>query len=161
MPVVTKEVKELPCLLTNEELADLSMTLAAKTMEVTELEERKKSVAADYKAKIDQLSADNNVVARKIGTKSELRKVECRWEYDWSAGKKTLFRTDTGEQIAQDFIKEHEMQTHFDDLKKSGPETTVESEPVVDQPQPPVAAAPAQLPAPQALIEGECQPVQE
>ena len=154
--IVKKEVRELPCQLNNEELADLSNTLAAKTMELAELEDRKKSVASDFKAKIDQMAATNNVIARKVNSKTDLRQVECVWQFDWENGKKTLFRTDTGEQIAADFIKDFEMQTHFDDLKK-GPEPVPVSPSSTDQP--PTAAEPAQLMAPQNVIDGECQDV--
>lgn len=155
MPLIAKEVRELSCVMTAEELAEASTLLAVKTMELGELEERKKSVAAEFKGKMDVMSAGNTVLARKINSRSELRQVECRWEYDWESGKKTLYRTDTGEQVSQDFIKEHEMQTHFEDLKKEPP--VVDGEPVENEQ--PKASEPAQLPGPQRLIEGEFQDV--
>ena len=152
--IVTKERRELPCTLNNEQLADLSSTLAAKTMEIAELEERKKSVAADYKAKIDQMAGANNVIAWKVNSKMELREVECEWMFDWENSKKTLYRTDTGEKVSEDFIKAHESQRHFDDLKEAG--EPVVGEPVMEE-QP--APLPAQLAAPQNLIEGSCEEV--
>jgi len=156
MAVVTREQRELSCLLTNEELADASNLLASKTMELVELEDRKSVVAKEYKAKIDAMAAANAVTARKINSKSELRQVTCEWAFYWETGKKTLYRTDTDEKIVEDFIKDFESQRHFEDLQKEQEAKAGESELPTGAPPKMPDPGPPQLMEPQKMIDGTC-----
>ena len=78
------------------------------------------------KAKIEKIDAHINELLRKVSTKQELRTIMCEWSFNWPDGQKKLVRTDTGEVIAEDQIREHEQQRHFDDLKKEQEEAEAE-----------------------------------
>lgn len=108
-----REFRDLPCKLTGEELRNYSDTLAAKTAERSELEDAKKQAASNYKARIDAIEADNNLLARKIQTRSENRQVECMWGFDWEEGIAYLRRTDTWELADRRKITDFDRQQFF------------------------------------------------
>lgn len=66
--IVTKETRELSCSLTDAEVLEMGKMLAAKTMEIEETKNHAKSVSADYKAKVDEMAAANNVLSRKVNS---------------------------------------------------------------------------------------------
>ncbi len=108
-----KEYRDLSCKLTGEELRNYSDTLAAKTAERSELEDAKKQASSNYKARIDAIEAENNLLARKIQTRSENRQVECAWEFDWEDGIAHLRRNDTWELVDKKKITDFDRQQFF------------------------------------------------
>lgn len=126
MALIYKEERELHCHLTEQEVARHSDMLASKMLEQREAEATLDSIKKDYKAKIEKIDAHINELLRKVSKKQELRTIMCEWSFNWPDGQKKLVRTDTGEVIAEDQIREHEQQRHFDDLKKEQEEAEAE-----------------------------------
>ncbi len=91
--------QELECILSEEQSTTYSKELARLTQEQAELEDRKKEVTAGYKARIDSCVAAMRVVARKVATGKEMQDVSVKWEFDFNANCKNLFRLDTCELI--------------------------------------------------------------
>jgi hypothetical protein len=102
--------QELECILTEEQTKTYSGELARLTQQQAELEDRKKEVGAEYKAKIDACISTTRVIARKVSTGREMRDVEVRWDYDYLANCKCLFRLDTGELLDTKALTENERQ---------------------------------------------------
>ena len=76
-----KTHEHLKCILTEEEIKEAGASLADRYSEITDLEEAKKSVTSDFKAKIDSATADASVLARKIQNGYEFRNVECELQF--------------------------------------------------------------------------------
>ena len=110
--------KELECILTEAETRTYSGELARLTQSQAELEDRKKEVTADYKAKIDACISQSRVIARKVSTGKEMRDVECKWDFDYLHNVKHLIRLDTFAVEDSKAITEDERQRHFDFEKK-------------------------------------------
>lgn len=123
--------RELECTLTSEQTRTYSGELARLTQSQAELEDKKKEVTADYKAKIDACISQSRVIARKVSSGKEMRDVECRWDYIWNENIKYLIRLDTFEIIDSKVITEDEKQRHFEFEKKN----QIESEPEVATPE--------------------------
>lgn len=113
---VTKEY--LKCVLTEEEIKESGAQLARRYSEISDLEDAKKSVMSDFKAKIDSASAEASGLARKIQNGYEFRNVDCEeiWDYDDKVVE--VVRTDTGETIRSRVMKAEELQ---DSLFKEKP----------------------------------------
>jgi hypothetical protein len=78
------------------ETHDLSLSLANKTKEKVALEEEKKSVMSQYKAKLDEVTAHCNKLSNQVSDGFEYREVDCEIEYHSPEnGKKTVTRLDT------------------------------------------------------------------
>lgn len=78
------------------ETHDLSLSLANKTKEKVALEEEKKSVMSQYKAKLDEITAQCNKLSNQVSDGFEYREVDCEVAYHTPEdGKKTITRLDT------------------------------------------------------------------
>lgn len=110
--------KNLPCDLTNEEVAAYSNELAKITSMQAEIEAEKKEVLSDFTAKLNKCLADARVLARKITTRKEDRSIECEQEYDYSKGMVYTVRTDTGVTIDQRKMRDDERQDRLNFEKK-------------------------------------------
>jgi hypothetical protein len=102
--------QELECILTEKEKQTYSGELARLTQEQAELEDRKKEISASYKARIDACISQTRVIARKVSSGKEMRETEVRWNYDYLANCKCLFRLDTGELLDTKALTEDERQ---------------------------------------------------
>lgn len=92
--------------LTEADTARLGKENAELQIEISRLEFEKKKLSA----KIKPLDERSDKIAHIIISGHEERDIECYWSYDWKKGIKTLHRSDTGEQIERDTIKDYERQ---------------------------------------------------
>ena len=106
-----KKSKEyLKCDFTEKEILEFGSDLARKHSEINELEEQKKRVTSDFKAKSDAAEAEASVLARKIQNKHEFRDVECQEIYNYVDKSVTIVRLDTGEIVKTRNMREDEKQ---------------------------------------------------
>lgn len=81
---------------TATEIHTLSMQLATSTKSRQALEEEKKSVVSQYKAKLDEVNATCNKLSNLVADGFEYRDINCRIEFHKpSQGRKTYIRLDT------------------------------------------------------------------
>lgn len=81
-----------------DEMLQLSKELAIANQEMDRLDEQRKSVTSDFKAKIDHQKSVIGVYSSKVNNGYEFRIVECEVEYHKpKKGNKTISRLDTGE----------------------------------------------------------------
>jgi hypothetical protein len=108
----TKKVAEyLKYSFSEEETRDNAKKLARKNQELTELELKKKQLAADIKAETDAATADAARLARWVNDEYDFRMVECEIVYDSpTAGRKTTYRIDTGEIVKEEKMSSDESQ---------------------------------------------------
>ena len=110
--IETKKSKRwLRCTLTDTEKLQSGKTQADKAIELMQLENDAKRVAAEFKAKVSACEAELQVLANKISSGYEHRNVTCI-EYlgDPEPDKKRVVRDDTLEQIAIEEMSQAEMQ---------------------------------------------------
>jgi hypothetical protein len=119
---------ELECLLTEHEIKTYSGELARLTQSQAELEDRKKEVSADYKARIDACISQTRVIARKVSSGKEMKDVEVRWNYDYLANVKVLERLDTLEIIDTKALTENERQMCLNLEEKANEEDPIEDD---------------------------------
>ena len=112
-----KEFLRLPVLLTQAELVTLGEELAHTHKDINTLTEEKARLTARMKPKVQRI--EELVVL--IDEKSEIRDVECRWEFYWKKGSKALVRQDTFAVIKEDLIQERERQQHLFDTDEEVP----------------------------------------
>ncbi len=93
----TKEY--LKCILTEPEIKESGAQLARTYSEITDLEDQKKSLVSDFKAKIDGATASASILARKIQNGYEFRNIECEEWWDYECKVLEVMRLDTGEVI--------------------------------------------------------------
>lgn len=165
--------RSLPVRFTQDELRGKADELADKVARRESLEEEKKRVGADYKARIDATTSDINLLARHITERCEYQQVECQAYLDFpDHGKKTIFRVDTGEEVGVETMQPADRQAAFqweqahanaNPLATPTAETTeaapVEAAPV-EQTDTPVVEQPAETPAePQEPAQDEASEV--
>lgn len=93
--VPTTEKRSLRYDFTAVEIHDLSLALAGKTKEVTQLTEEKKSVVSQWTAKVNEAKATCNSLSFKVSDGFEYRDIECEVILNQpSQGKKTVIRKD-------------------------------------------------------------------
>lgn len=91
----TKETRNLAYKFTQDEKAELSAELASQNLKREELEDAKKSVASEYKSRIDECSHVINRLSTKVHSGIEHRDVVCTIEFHVpKEGEKTITRTD-------------------------------------------------------------------
>jgi len=115
--MVTKEerfTRSLPCPFTADELRMKADDLADKVAKKEAMEEEKKSVQQDYKHRIDALTGEIGLLARHISQKQEHRQIECVALLDNPEfGKKSVYRTDSGELVAVEGMSAADRQLAF------------------------------------------------
>lgn len=80
---------------TATEVHALSMQLATSTKNRQAMEEEKKSVVSQYKAKLDEINATCNKLSNLVADGFEYRDIDCRIEFHKpSQGRKTYIRLD-------------------------------------------------------------------
>ncbi|NTW67218.1 MAG: hypothetical protein HGB21_13080 [Nitrospirae bacterium] len=105
-----KVTKILECQLTDAERIGHGTDMSTLTLEINELEEQKKSVMADYKARIDGKGADARRIAQILKQGYELREVDCEELRDYETRTVTVVRLDTGEMVSSRGMTIEEMQ---------------------------------------------------
>lgn len=84
------------------EIHDLSMEMANKTQEISQVEAEKKSLTSGFASRINILKTSVNSLADKVSSGYEMREVQCDVKYHFPRqGQKTLTRKDTGARIEE------------------------------------------------------------
>lgn len=79
------------------EIHDLSLEMANKTQEISQVQAEKKSVTSSFKSRLDILGTSVTSLADKVSSGYEMREVQCDIAYHKpKQGMKTLTRKDTG-----------------------------------------------------------------
>lgn len=90
----------LPCVLTEQDIMDMSQTLGEKIKEAGKVEAAKKAAAANFKLQTDALDAEISHLGECVRTREEEREVSCEWTYNVPRnGMKQLRRLDTFEVV--------------------------------------------------------------
>lgn len=85
--------------LTDGEVLKYARESAGLQSNIAENESQLAALQKEFKARIASMESRRDELATKIDTGHEYREVVCRWEYDWTAGDKTLYRQDTFESV--------------------------------------------------------------
>lgn len=89
----------------------MSKKLAYTCKARTEMEEAKKAMASDFKAKIDELAAQISLLSNHINNGWEFRPVDCVVTMNMPKdGMKTLFRIDTQQFVSEEKMSADELQ---------------------------------------------------
>lgn len=106
-PVIRKENFDFKYKFTPEELDQKSKQLAKACEDRNALEDQKKSVMSDFKAKIDQKAAEINILSGHINSGYEYVTKTCNVHYDFDKGIKTYAHGDqivgTVKMVASDY----------------------------------------------------------
>lgn len=111
-PVKTAKTKEfLKYQFTHDELHQKGSDLARINSELISIENEKKAVTAEFKAKQDGKQAEIEVISNHINNGYEHRYIECEVRFnDPNTGMKTIYRKDNGELVRKESMTEEEMQ---------------------------------------------------
>ncbi len=85
--------------LSEEELLQVAQQVADADLMEDQLEEEKKVVMAGWNAKVKDAKANKKRFIRLLRDKSEVRSVECSYDYDYKAGTVHFTDISTGEEI--------------------------------------------------------------
>lgn len=129
------------------EMLGLGQDLSAKNQELRQLEEQKKSVVAEFGSRIAVAKEQISSLSDKVASGYEMRETTVMIDYHLpERGKKTLTRTDTGEQWVEPMNDtDHNLFTQWEQREAESAETeeeeleespVVEGEPQEDKPQP-------------------------
>ncbi len=93
--------EQLPCALTDADLAQIARAIGGKRHEIQDLEARKRQATDHFKALIDgaQAKADELAEAARAGV--EQREVFCVETFHWQTGKVVVRRDDTGDVVRE------------------------------------------------------------
>lgn len=105
---------------TNAEKLSLSHQLAFATQQVSSLEDQKRQITSDFKAKIDEQAARTASLATKIANGYEYRDTLCRVEFVTANGVKRCYRCDNGDFVKEESMTQADFQRNLplDDSKK-------------------------------------------
>ena len=105
----------LRCNLTDDEKMLAGKELAESTNTLTQLEEDKAQIVADFKARTTAAEAKISILSNKIRSGYEFRQVECRVEFDKpEPGLKITTRMDTFEIIRTENMSDDEKQQQLE-----------------------------------------------
>lgn len=105
-----RDVRNLPCKLTDVEFLERSRSLATVTNDIGTETKRQAEAKAEMKAKLAVLEAQQARLASVVSRSEEYRDVEVSIEPDDIALCVRTYRTDTGECIEERPMQEHERQ---------------------------------------------------
>lgn len=100
--------KWLRCNLTAGELDARTIALTRSIDAEARIEEERKSVVADFKARAEKAKAETQALNQVVRNRYEMRDVECDVAFDFTACTLTMTRTDTGEVIETRKLNPHE-----------------------------------------------------
>lgn len=127
---------------TPEEMLELGRDLSAKNQELRQIEEQKKSVVPEYGSRIAIAKEQISSLSDKVASGYEMRETTVMIDYHLpERGKKTLTRTDTGEQWVEPMNDtDHNLFNQWEQRElenAANEEAEMEGTPVVDDgPQP-------------------------
>lgn len=100
-----RETRHLRRYYTNEEKLRMSDQLASSNQTLSQLEEEKKSIASEYKSRMDGIKTNISRLADNIRAGYEDRPVEVRVKFHFPADNvKMCVRTDTGEEWVENMV---------------------------------------------------------
>lgn len=92
-----------------KELHDYALQLAGKNKELVSIEEEKKTVVSQYKAKENEAQALINKLSAYVTDGFEMRDIDCEVQYHKpQQGKKTIIRLDTNKVTAIETMTDYE-----------------------------------------------------
>jgi hypothetical protein len=103
----------LKCMFTQDERNKMAFDMARFFKEMNRLEDEKKAVTSDFKAKIDAVSSRVKEISGSINTGWEMRSVKCRIIKDFEERTVTLIRVDDGKVASVREMTDSEMQMSF------------------------------------------------
>lgn len=89
--MIKKELHTIRYSFSKDELAEQSMQLADACGEKHRLEDEKKSVSSNYKARIDEKVSVISRLSANVTNGYEIKSVECEVEFDFANGLKRYF----------------------------------------------------------------------
>ncbi len=95
---------------TEDERRDMGLQLSRAVQESGLIEEQKKQIMSEFKAKLDAVQANSSSLAIKIGNGYEMRETRCRVELFPTEGKKRFFLPETDELIKEDVMSHADYQ---------------------------------------------------
>lgn len=114
-PKIKKDVQMLRCEFTSEEINEKAKQLANENRNFIEIENDKKSVTADFGARLAESKAKIDRLANNINSGYELRRVNVEIRmHDPAEGKKTVVRTDTNTVVEVLNMSEEELQEEME-----------------------------------------------
>jgi len=115
-PKKTKQAKEfLKYEFTHDEIHQKGIELARLSTESQSIENERKAVAAEFKAKLDTKDAEIAVIGNHINNGYEYRYIQCTIILNQpNTGKKTVTRNDTGEVVKIEDMTPDEMQSELE-----------------------------------------------
>lgn len=128
---VKKDVQHLRCNFTEAEINEKAKILASENRNYSEIENDKKSVTADFAARLAESKAKIDRISNNINSGYELRRVNVEIRlHDPVEGKKTIVRLDTNEVVETVQMSDAEMQEELDFENTTNPAPEME---VVDK----------------------------
>lgn len=106
--------KNLPVVLTSEELLAISRDLAKANQDLSSILNQKKEMNASYGAKQKMSEGLIEDLSLKISTGQEYRDVECKITFDEKSLRKIVCRTDTGEIVERVKMTTEDFQTELE-----------------------------------------------
>lgn len=129
---IKKDVQMLRCEFTVEEINEKAKQLANENRNYTEIENDKKSVTADFGARLAESKAKIDRLANNINSGYELRRVNVEIRmHDPAEGKKTVIRTDTNAVVEILNMSEDELQEELE-FGKNGTESQKAEMSIID-----------------------------
>ena len=113
-PTAHKEMRRLPCKLTQAEFNGKALEFAQLDEELDQLEAKRKAANEGYKDRIGGVNARRSELRRIVVKREEERDVQCTWHADWASKSMLLRRDDTGEVVQARTMTAEEVQQHFD-----------------------------------------------
>lgn len=100
---------------TQDEILSKGSELARINSEAASIENEKKSITSQFKAKLDEKTAQIEVISNHINNGYEHRYVDCVIHHnDPNTGMKTVYRKDTGEVVKRESMSAEEMQLELE-----------------------------------------------
>lgn len=105
--------RELPCKLTEAELAELSKQMASILLETIKLAAELKEIKDDYKTRLDALDTELYRIGNIANNGVEDRQVECTEVYQFAEGVVNVYRNDDSTFVDTRIMNEKEKQMFF------------------------------------------------
>ncbi len=108
----SKPTKEfLKYAFSHDEIHEKGLTLARLSSEQIAIDNERKAVASEFKAKMDAKLSEIEVIGNHINNGYEHRYIDCTINYnDPNSGMKSTYRNDTGELVKKESMTAEEMQ---------------------------------------------------
>jgi hypothetical protein len=112
-PILSRNVKTLPCTLTEEDFNTQAKDLAEACQEILAEEARQADTKAQLKARMTQLEACRNCLAIVVARREEMRRVQTQTYADLDKGQAIEVRTDNMKVLASRPLTDNERQQHL------------------------------------------------